>query len=380
MAPRPRQRAPTTSAAGRLREWLEPALQSLWYQRSPSQTKRLLRALLAPLAALTAAIGKRRRQAIRRLPAPAVPVVVVGNLVAGGAGKTPLVEALVEALAQRGWKPGIVASGYGARRRDARLVGPTDDAIEHGDEPVLLARRTGRPVAAGRARAQAVRALLAAHPSIDVVVSDDGLQHTGLARSIEIAVFDERGAGNGRCLPAGPLRAPLSQADEMDAIVLNGQARPPIAHQRVFRFRIEPLRFVALGGHVAPVPAREFASRLGADAVVALAATGAPQRFFDTLRTLGVDAHEIALADHAAISPTRLDAIEAPWILMTEKDAVKCATWADARCWYLEVRALVEPALADWLTETLHGRTPARDPRLSAVQGTAEAAARRPIR
>lgn len=378
MARHPRQRP--TSVADRLRERLEPSLYSLWYERSPSRGQRLLRAALAPLAALTAAVAAHRRGAIRRLPAPEVPVVVVGNLVAGGAGKTPLVAALVDALAQRGWTPGIVASGYGAQRRDARLVGAADDAIEHGDEAVLLARRTGRPVAAARRRAQAVQALLAAHPQIDVVVSDDGLQHEGLARSLEIAVFDERGAGNGRCLPAGPLRAPLAQATSMDAIALNGQARPPLAHRRTFRFRVEPLRFVALDGHADPVPAHEFASRIGGDAVVAIAATGAPGRFFDTLRALAVDARGIALPDHAAIDPARLEAIDAPWILMTEKDAVKCASRADARCWFLEVRAVVEPDLADWLTETLHGRTPARDPRLSAVQGTAEAAARRAVR
>ncbi len=379
MASQPGQRAPTP-LADRLRERLEPPLRALWYTRTPTRTQRLLRAALAPLAALTAIVATRRRRAIRQLAAPQVPVVVVGNLVAGGAGKTPLVVALVEALAARGWSPGIVASGYGGRRSDARVVGADDDAREHGDEAVLLARRSGRPVSAARERAQAVRALLAAHPDVDVVVSDDGLQHAGLARSVEIAVFDERGAGNGRCLPAGPLRAPLAQAASTDAIVLNGAARPPLAHPRTFRFRVEALRFIALDGHAAPVPAREFAARIGNDAVVAIAATGAPQRFFDTLRTLAVDAREIALADHAVIEAARLDAIEAPWILMTEKDAVKCASRVDARCWFLEVRADVEPGLADWLTETLHGRTPARDPRLSAVQGTAEAAARRPIR
>jgi len=372
--------AKPSSLADRLRERLEPSLRTLWYSRAPSRRHRLLRAAMAPLGALTAAVAMRRRDAIRRLSAPRVPIVVAGNFVAGGAGKTPLVVALVDALVQRGWKPGVVASGYGARRRDPRLVGAGDDAIEHGDEPVLLARRTGRPVAAARERAQAVRTLLAAHPQIDVVVSDDGLQHAGLARSIEIAVFDERGAGNGRCLPAGPLRAPLAQAASMDAIALNGEARPPIAHERTFRFRIEPTRFVALDGHAAPVPAGEFASLVGPDAAVAIAGIGAPQRFFDTLRALGLDARARALADHAAIDPELLATIAARWILMTEKDAVKCAAWADARCWFLEVRAIVEPGLADWLTETLHGRTPARDPRLSAVQGAAEAAARRTIR
>ncbi len=334
---------------------------------------------LAPLALLTAHVATRARAQIARLPPPAVPVVVVGNLIAGGAGKTPLVAALVDALATRGWSPGVVTSGYGAARADARLVRPDDDALEQGDEPVLLARRTGRPVAAARERAEAVRTLLAAHPEIDVVVSDDGLQHRQLARSVEIAVFDERGAGNARCLPAGPLRAPLMQAASMDAIALNGEARPPIGHDRTFRFRVEPLRFVALDGHATPVPASEFASRLANAEVVAIAATGAPQRFFDTLRTLGVQAQEIALPDHAAIDAERLQAIDAPWIVMTEKDAVKCAAWADERCWFLEVSAVLAPGLADWLIETLHGRTPARNPRLPAVQGPAEATAGRPL-
>jgi len=374
----PERRAPVR-LVDRLRPRLERALQALWYERSPSLAQRAMRIALAPFALLTARVATRARAQITGLPPPAVPVVVVGNLIAGGAGKTPLVVSLVEALAARGWSPGVVASGYGAARSDARLVGPTDDAVEHGDEPVLLARRTGRPVAAARERADAVHALLAAHPEIDVVVSDDGLQHRRLARSIEIAVFDERGAGNARCLPAGPLRAPLVQAASMDAIALNGEARPPIGHDRTFRFRVEPIRFVALEGHAPPVPAGEFASRIAGAAVVAIAATGAPQRFFDTLRTLGVHAREISLPDHASIDAERLRAIDAPWIVMTEKDAVKCATWADKRCWFLEVSAMLAPDFADWLIETLHGRTPARDPRLSAVQGPAEAAAGRPL-
>lgn len=362
------------------RSRLEAALHALWYSRTPSAAQRVLRVALTPLAALTARVATHRRRAIARLATPAVPVVVVGNLVVGGAGKTPLVAALVEALAQRGWHPGVLASGYGARRSDPRMVPPEADALEHGDEPVLLARRTGRPVAAGRDRAAALQRLLAEHPGIDVVVSDDGLQHARLARSVEIAVFDERGVGNGRCLPAGPLRAPLSQAMSVDAIALNGQARAPLPHPRAFGFRIEPLRFVALDGAAAPVPAHAFARRVGRDRVVGIAATGAPQRFFATLRTLGIDARMLALADHAVIDAAALAGLDASYVVMTEKDAVKCAAWADARCWFLEVRAIPEPAFVDWLIETLHGRTPSRDSRMSALQGASPEAAGRTLR
>src|SRR5690606_9110044 len=134
-----------------------------------------------------------------------------------------------------------------------RLVRPRDDPAAAGDEPLLLAQSTGLPVAAGRRRAEAVARLLAAHPELDVVISDDGLQHAALARSVELAVFDERGVGNGRLLPAGPMRAPLAQAASMDALVLNGDAVAPLAHPRQYRFRIEPLRFVAVDGHAAPL-------------------------------------------------------------------------------------------------------------------------------
>lgn len=362
------------------RDRLEASLHSLWYASAPSPRQRLAAALLAPIGALTALVAARRRRAIARLPAPPVPVVVVGNLVAGGAGKTPLVVALVEALGRHGWRPGVVASGYGARRGDARIVPADGDALEHGDEAVLLARRTGRPVAAGRARAEALRTLLDAHPEIDVVVSDDGLQHAHLARSVEIAVFDERGAGNGRCLPAGPLRAPLTQATSVDAIALNGEARAPLRHPRTFGFRIEAECFAALHGGRAPVPADEFARGIGAHDVLAVAATGAPQRFFATLRALGIDARTLAFADHAVIDSRTLAGLEAACIVMTEKDAVKCAAWADARCWSLRVRAIPEPGFVEWLIETLHGRTPARNPRMPAVQGAAQETAGRTLR
>lgn len=342
-----------------LRGATESLLRRLWYSPAPGPGLRLLRSVLAPLSALTAIVATRRRGRIARLPAPARPTIVVGNFVAGGAGKTPLVAALSDALARRGWRPGIVASGYGARRSDARIVAADDDAAEHGDEPVLLARTTRRPVAAGRDRAAAVAALLAASPDIDVVVSDDGLQHVHLARDVELAVFDERGAGNARLLPAGPLRAPIGHARSMDALMLNGAAAAPIEHPRVFRFGIEAVRFVAIDGHRPPIEAADLAARIGNDDVVAIAGTGAPDRFFDTLRGLGLQPRCVALPDHATIDAARIAAIRAPWILMTTKDAVKCAAWADRRCWALEVQAMIEPDFVDWLIGTIRGRTTA---------------------
>ncbi len=342
-----------------LRGRAETLLQRLWYARDPGATLHVLRACLAPLTQFTACTARRSRIRLRTLGATQPPLVVVGNLVAGGAGKTPLVAAIATALAARGLRPGIVASGYGATRRDARLVRPGDDPAVAGDEPLLLAQATALPVAAGRDRAAAVACLLAAHPQLDLVISDDGLQHATLARSVELVVFDERGAGNGRLLPAGPLRAPLAQAAAMDALVLNGDAPAPIAHPRQFRFRIEPQRFVAIDGHAAPLTPQAFVHHAHGHPLVAIAGIAAPQRFFATLRALGLQAQCVEPGDHATLGPAELAALPGEFIVMTAKDAVKCSAWADRRCWALEVRAVADPALIDWLTETIRGRTPA---------------------
>ncbi|MBN9424868.1 MAG: tetraacyldisaccharide 4'-kinase, partial [Burkholderiales bacterium] len=315
------------------------------------------------------------------------PVVVVGNLVAGGAGKTPLLAALAEALSAGGWRVGIIASGYGAARRDARLVGADDDPAEHGDEAVLLAQTTGLPLAAARRRAEALALLIARHPGLQVVLSDDGLQHASLPRSVELAVFDARGAGNGRLLPAGPLREPLEHARRMDALLLNGEAAAPLPHARCFRFRVEPVRFVPVAAArgagagagsgadadavrssadavplhpgAAPIAPQDFAHFAGKRNVLAVAGTGAPQRFFDTLRALGLAPRCLALPDHAPLDAATLAAQPEPIIVMTTKDAVKCRGWADDRCWALEVRAVVDPAFIDWLIGALRGHTPA---------------------
>jgi tetraacyldisaccharide 4'-kinase len=323
-----------------------------WYQR-------LSALLLSPLAWVTARVSESRRARIRALARPHPPVVVVGNLVVGGAGKTPLVMALAQALEQRGLRVGIVCGGYRGTRSDPRLVQAQSNPKEHGDEAVVLARAHHGPVAAGRDRAAALAALTRSAPALDVVLSDDGLQHVSLQRSVEIAVFDSRGVGNGRYLPAGPLRESVAHISEMDAVALNEGARSPAGARRTFGFRIEPRLFTSLRGDAEPIHATDFARFAGRGRVVALAGMGNPQRFFDTLANLGIEARGLPLGDHANFGPELIAAIEADLIVMTTKDAVKCETFADSRCWSLEVSALPDPALIDWLIEALRGPSPA---------------------
>jgi len=184
---------------------LEAFFRRVWWTPRPGLAARLLQ----PLSALYGVL--QRRHARRASPAVAlpVPVLVVGNVVVGGAGKTPTVMAVVAALARRGHRPGIVSRGHGRAGSAPRVVAQADHPHDVGDEPLLLARRSGVPVAVGRDRVAAARTLMQAHPEVDVIVADDGLQHRALPRRAELLVFDERGAGNGLLLPAGPLREPL---------------------------------------------------------------------------------------------------------------------------------------------------------------------------
>jgi len=311
---------------------------------------------LVPAALAFGAIANARRALYRgavlhaeRLP---VPVVVVGNITVGGSGKTPLAAALARALAERGWHPGIVSRGHGRADEGGppRLVAPDADPSTVGDEPVLLAR-TGVPVAVGRDRVAAARALLAAHPACNVLVADDGLQHYRLARDFEIVVVDaNRGVGNGWQLPAGPLREPVRRIDEADAIVALGTPAPSFA-PNAWRMTLEGDTFVRVNDRSQTQPAAAFAGA----GVHALAGIGNPDRFFAQLRSLGIAAVEHAFPDHHRFVPDDLGLPGAHAILMTEKDAVKCEAFADARCWYLPVRARVDPALVTRIEEALHG-------------------------
>ena len=289
-----------------------------------------------------------------------IPVVVVGNINAGGTGKTPLVLATLEILQARGWTPGVVARGYGrvpSREQDPTgvvRVFPDVATPEHfGDEPVLFARRARVPVYISPDRAAAARALIQAHPEVNVLVSDDGLQHYALARDVELAVVDaERRFGNGLLLPSGPLREPRSRLATVDAVVVNGGDAEGIPGPRHFEMRLAGHVFVNLATREERTPA-EFALATRGHSVAAIAAIGYPARFFDALAAIGIAARTIAFPDHHAFQAQELKLRDAELIVMTEKDAVKCAAFADARMWYLRVDASLPPAFADFLLARL---------------------------
>ncbi|PWB46865.1 MAG: tetraacyldisaccharide 4'-kinase [Nitrosomonadales bacterium] len=325
--------------------WLEKQ----WYRQS------LWQFVLLPLSALFWLLSALRRAAFRygwlasgRLP---VPVIVVGNITLGGSGKTPLVLWLAQFLRQQGYRPGIVSRGYGSSADEERPVGPGDDPASSGDEPALLARKSACPVWIGRDRAAAGRALLAANPDCDVILSDDGLQHYRLQRDLEIAVVDgQRRFGNGRLLPAGPLREGLWRLRQVDAVVVNGGRHlDGLAVQ--FHMRLDGSQLVNLRTGEKRPPAGLKGLRLHA-----LAGIGHPQRFFDQLRALGLDFAAHAFPDHHAYRPGDMDWPDAEALLMTEKDAVKCAAFADERYWYLPVEAEMDPLFGAKILELLRKR------------------------
>jgi tetraacyldisaccharide 4'-kinase len=307
---------------------LVPGFEALWYRNHP------LRWLLVPATALYRFVARLRREAYRRgwrkTVDVAAPVVVVGNVSVGGTGKTPFVIWLAGQLKARGRRVGIVTRGYRGRSAEwPRVVTPASDPAEVGDEPVLLARRTGCAVVAGPDRVAAAEALLKS-ASVDVVLADDGLQHYRLGRRFEIAVVDGvRGMGNGLCLPAGPLREPPARLKHVDAIVVNGGTW---GHAGVFRSQAVVTRVYNL---------RDGSERLlesfRGSTVHAVAGIGNPQRFFDLLEDAGLDVLAHPLEDHADIGAEQLTFEEPGAVLITEKDAVKCEQLALANVWCVVV-------------------------------------------
>lgn len=297
---------------------------------------------LRPLAALfgfVARLRRRSQQARAREQRPHVPVVVVGNIAVGGTGKTPFVIWLVGRLREWGWHPGVVSRGYGGRapRWPLQVKADSDPGVV-GDEPVLIARRAGCPVFVGPDRVLAAQRLLA-NGGVDIVVSDDGLQHYRLWRDLEIAVVDAtRGLGNGRLLPAGPLREPASRLGEVALVVANGSGwTAPMGRQVTMRVSAQQAH--ALDG----TGARPLADFTG-QTVHAVAGIGNPARFFAMLSQQGIGLVVHPFPDHHAFARADLEFGDSLPVLMTEKDAVKCRAFAQPGHWVVPVEARLEPA------------------------------------
>jgi len=326
---------------------------NFWYRIRPAHL------VLVPAALLFGAIvGTRRKlyaMGILRTERVPVPVIVVGNISVGGTGKTPLVIWLARLLSQHRFHPGIITRGYGGNSA-VQAVAADADPARAGDEPVLLAQRSGCPVWTGRRRVHAARALLAAHPDCDVLISDDGLQHYALQRDLEIAVVDgERRFGNGFMLPAGPLREGVRRLESVDAVVINGGSLIAKVRARQYAMQLAGQRLVNVLDARRSADPETFAGQT----VDAVAGIGNPARFFAHLRKLGLAIRPQPFPDHFAFTPDDLAfAGEGP-VVMTEKDAVKCRAFARSNHWYLPVEAQVDAQLGHHIIDALknlHGR------------------------
>jgi tetraacyldisaccharide 4'-kinase len=311
-------------------------LQRHWYRITP------LHLILLPISWLFAALVALRRTLYRchilASHRVSVPVIVVGNISVGGTGKTPLTLALAEQLKQHGKHPLIISRGYGGNAQQPLAVTANSSAQQTGDEPLLMARRGLCPVWVGRDRVATARAALLAHPKCDVILCDDGLQHYRLQRDVEIVVVDgERRFGNACLLPAGPLREPVSRLQSVDAVVVNGGT----AGRNEYAMRLSGEVFYNLLDPMRTVTAHELQGLR----CHAIAGIGNPQRYFDTLQILGLRCTNHPFPDHHTYVASELAYPDCDALLLTEKDAVKCVTFADARYWVLRVDAQIDPAL-----------------------------------
>jgi len=301
--------------------------------------------LLRPLAWLFA-IGSSIRRIVlsKQAKSFSVPVIIVGNLTVGGTGKTPLLIAIAYYLMQQGYRPGIVSRGYRAQvRHFPKIVLSTDTAQAVGDEPYCLARATHCPVVIDPRRVRGVQYLLDQF-NCTVILSDDGLQHYALHRDIEIVVIDgERRFGNGYCLPAGPLREPLSRLNSVDFQVVNGvdEHKDHFKQEggKEYAMTLQPLHWVNL--KTQEVRALSDLSRISP--IQAVAGIGNPDRFFKLVRSLGYSIQTRAFSDHYPYGPADFKSFGNQTILMTEKDAVKCEFFAQPDWWYLAVVSTLEP-------------------------------------
>jgi tetraacyldisaccharide 4'-kinase len=329
--------------------------------------------ILRPLSWLFAAITATRRflfrTGISKINRVGVPIIIVGNISAGGTGKTPLVIAITELLEKSNKHPGVVTRGYVQSRMQPRTLAPPivsqQGTITASDEAMLMSQRLVAPVFANPDRVAAAELLLKRYPNTDVIISDDGLQHYRLGRDIEIAVVDgQRGFGNQQLIPAGPLRESVARLRTVDCIVVNGVAKMGLDLEQygvpVFRMNLGNEIFFKLSGSDA-ISASEFQIRLESKKIHALAGIGNPQRFFDHLKRLGIICNAThPFSDHHAFARADLNFPDADIILMTEKDAVKCKAFADDRMWAMRVDALLPTEFDEFILQHLSSISPAK--------------------
>lgn len=333
-------KTPTVTSAKSLHtSRLQRILESIWYDGAAGSW------LLWPLEALFRLAAKlnRARQLTQQIPHP-VPIIIVGNISIGGTGKTPMVIYLAELLKAAGYSPGIITRGYGGKATHwpAEVVPSAEPAL-YGDEPVLMARRAGVPVIAGPERNHSVDLMLRTH-CVDIIISDDGLQHYRLKRDIEIVLIDAaRGLGNEHCLPAGPLREPASRLAECDFVVMH-EAEPCAELS---------MQLVTADLHNLKTNDQQPLSTYKGVTVHAVTGIGNPSRFFRLLRGVGMVVIEHAFPDHHQFSLADIEFADEIPVLMTEKDAVKCQAFATAVHWVVPVSATVSPVFGERLLAKL---------------------------
>ncbi|MDS1141291.1 tetraacyldisaccharide 4'-kinase [Pusillimonas sp. SM2304] len=321
------------------------------------QKKGLISTLLWPASWIARAFIARKRLRYQRDPGLAyhsrLPVIIVGNIYVGGTGKTPVVVALAQSLQARGWHPGVVSRGYGVQVGDKARTGQGQlDPALFGDEPALIAQATGCPVAVHPNRPLALKRLQRDYPQVDVVIADDGLQHLALGRDLEIVVQDGRGTGNGRVLPAGPLREPASRLEYVDVIITNTQPNEPAPKRlntlaRQLTMQLAPVSVTQLSTGTT-LEWNAWRSAHGHRTVSAVAAIGQPERFFAMLAAAGLQLNQtVALPDHDRYDTSPFSALSDPNILITRKDAVKCLHFNDPRLWVVHAEPVFSDA--DWI-------------------------------
>lgn len=355
-----------------LRATIEHWLQRQWQHRGVWAWS------MAPLALLFGLLLKLRRHLIPVATCNdvcPVPTVVVGNIYIGGTGKTPVVIALVKQLRDLGWQPGVISRGYGTHIGEHPIAGQGHlDANRYGDEPALIAQESGAPVCVHPNRRQAFDCLLEHYPHVDVVISDDGLQHLRLARDIEIVVQDNRGVGNGWLLPAGPLREPVSRLKTVQALITRIDGNAPLAMTKQSALladgrsdtgstrnsqaslNIERFKNLVTGQLLETPRFLQFAKERK---VTAIAGIANPSQFFLSLEKIGINLSDSkALADHFVFTPSFFSDLETDIVLMTSKDAVKCENTMDQRLWAAEAEMhFSDPEFILWLQHQLQAKS-----------------------